>query len=1011
MAGQQLYPENFAPNIVLPGQVQSFTFNRSLSQWQLINRFTPTLITSCDNLFEFINLNEAGYRFHHLTNISSQIGDFIFEKFNNGHIPGTPIFRIQESTGNFIFSLPSGGGLQLNNGTSVTPLQFYNSAGTHYAALQAGNLTSNVTWTLPLNDSMGIQAIVSNGSGALSFSSFADNLAKYIIQTADSGLPNAQVLASLSTGIVKNTTTTGVLSIALAGTDYYSPGHPTTLIDDFNLNGDPFNSYGNNAVGTLALNSLILNDSTNTYNVAVGSQALYQFTTGFANTALGMAPLFSLVSGNNNTVIGAFSAGFMTSGNQNCIVGSYPTFGNVVSGSDRNTVIGYAAAQNQTIYNSCVFLGANADASVNNLFNSIAIGDGALVGANNTCVIGQAGLAMNLIINGIAGTGAGTINAIWNGTPVGLAYGGTNANLTASNGSVVYSTSSALALTGAPLINHQILMSVVGSSPIWSDIVYPNSILPGQLLYGFGTTTIAGLSTAANGVLVTDSSNMPSISSTLPSAVQGNITSVGTIAAGTWNGNIIALQYGGTNANLTAAAGAIPYSTASALALLSPTTANKVFMSGTGTVPAWSSATYPVSTTINQILYSSAANTITGLATASSSTLMTDGTGVPSFQLTASNFVTSITGTANQITCSASTGAVTLSLPSSVVITTSVQAGNLQLTANTLQSVNTNGNINITPNGTGITSITNNVGIGTSTPHSALQFSNSINNRIITLYETSNNNFQYYGFGIQGNTLVYNVGEVTNLHAFYCGTSSTTSKELMRITATGVGNSGCVGINVGATPAAALHVIGGVQNVSGEDSCIRAESANSNAKIEYKCTSGSGRLYETRSSSSGTWDLVDRTGNTEKFIVNTSGFGFGGSAVAPSYDGDCNGTFRAKKLLGNSNAPSASLGGTGVVGTGATSSIVGSEIGGRFTLNTGTGVLGVGTIATFTLASVMPSNTFSIIFTPANNNASGQVANIFISSASSSTFTIANNSLLGLAASTTYIWNYQIVGY
>lgn len=47
---------------------------------------------------------------------------------------------------------------------------------------------------------------------------------KFIVQgTADSGLTGAQFLGALSTGIVKNTTTTGVLSIATAGTDYEVP--------------------------------------------------------------------------------------------------------------------------------------------------------------------------------------------------------------------------------------------------------------------------------------------------------------------------------------------------------------------------------------------------------------------------------------------------------------------------------------------------------------------------------------------------------------------------------------------------------------------------------------------------------------------------------------------------------------------------------------------------------------------------------------------------------------------
>lgn len=54
--------------------------------------------------------------------------------------------------------------------------------------------------------------------------------AKYIVQTPNSGLSAEQALSALATGIVKNTTTTGVLSIAVAGTDYLSPSAliPTT---------------------------------------------------------------------------------------------------------------------------------------------------------------------------------------------------------------------------------------------------------------------------------------------------------------------------------------------------------------------------------------------------------------------------------------------------------------------------------------------------------------------------------------------------------------------------------------------------------------------------------------------------------------------------------------------------------------------------------------------------------------------------------------------------------------
>lgn len=52
----------------------------------------------------------------------------------------------------------------------------------------------------------------------------ADALGTYLVQTATNAPANAQVMASLGTGIVKNTTTTGVQSIAVAGTDYVGVG-------------------------------------------------------------------------------------------------------------------------------------------------------------------------------------------------------------------------------------------------------------------------------------------------------------------------------------------------------------------------------------------------------------------------------------------------------------------------------------------------------------------------------------------------------------------------------------------------------------------------------------------------------------------------------------------------------------------------------------------------------------------------------------------------------------------
>lgn len=97
----------------------------------------------------------------------------------------------------------------------------------------------------------------------------------------------------------------------------------------------------------------------------------------------------------------------------------------------------------------------------------------------------------------------------------------------------------------------------------------------------------------------------------------------------------LSLSNGGTGANLTASNGGIFYSNASTGAILSGTaTANQVLLSGASTTPAWSTATYPATTTINQLLYSSSANVIAGLATANSSVLITSGAGVPSLSTT-----------------------------------------------------------------------------------------------------------------------------------------------------------------------------------------------------------------------------------------------------------------------------------------------------------------------------------------------------------------------------------------
>ena len=128
---------------------------------------------------------------------------------------------------------------------------------------------------------------------------------------------------------------------------------------------------------------------------------------------------------------------------------------------------------------------------------------------------------------------------------------------------------------------------------------------------------------------------------------QNSITTLGTVTTGVWNGTVVDLSHGGTNANLTASNGGILYSTATAGAILAGTaTARQMLQSGATAAPAWSTATWPATTTANQILYSSGTNTVTGLTTANSSVLVTSGAGVPSLSTTLPNGITATTQSA-----------------------------------------------------------------------------------------------------------------------------------------------------------------------------------------------------------------------------------------------------------------------------------------------------------------------------------------------------------------------------
>jgi hypothetical protein len=94
-------------------------------------------------------------------------------------------------------------------------------------------------------------------------------------------------------------------------------------------------------------------------------------------------------------------------------------------------------------------------------------------------------------------------------------------------------------------------------------------------------------------------------------------------------------------------------------------------------------------------------------------------------------------------------------------------------------------------------------------------------------------------------------------------------------------SSGNLGIGSTSPTQAKLVISGGVANVSGENSCLRA-TGNSNAtKIELENTSASGKLFEIRSLNNGSLDITDRTSSVTRLSIDTTGVTniFGGAYI------------------------------------------------------------------------------------------------------------------------------------
>jgi hypothetical protein len=168
------------------------------------------------------------------------------------------------------------------------------------------------------------------------------------------------------------------------------------------------------------------------------------------------------------------------------------------------------------------------------------------------------------------------------------------------------------------------------------------------------------------------------------------------------------------------------------------------------------------------------------------------------------------------------------------------------------------------------------VGIGTATPLGKLSI-DPLNGqtRKIVLYDGGiNNNFQFYGLGIEANTMLYSVdSSTTGKHLFVGGTGTTTRATMMELNVTGLG--------IGGTPTQKLDVQGAVNsiqarfgNVIGRGLVIRTTTISG--------TNDAGVILNAPTTTDGT--LVFQTSSVDRLTLSATTSTFSTSVTSTQFN-------------------------------------------------------------------------------------------------------------------------------
>ena len=275
------------------------------------------------------------------------------------------------------------------------------------------------------------------------------------------------------------------------------------------------------------------------------------------------------------------------------------------------------------------------------------------------------------------------------------------------SGSGAYTAGTGLSLTGNVFANTGVL-SVTTNTGLSTNVAATGAVtITNTGVTSFTSNTGLSANVSATGaVTVTNTGVTSNVAGT-------GISVSGATGAVTITNTGVTSAVAGTGIGVSGATGAVTFSNSGVLTIsggttgLTPSTATAGAVTLGGTLVVANGGTGATTLGANGVLLGNGTSAVTATSVGATGTVLAGNTAAaPTFQTLSGLAVTSLSGTANQITASASTGAVTLSTPSTFIAPGSI-ASTTTLTAGTGLTV-TSGGALVSAGGVTVSSLTAN---------------------------------------------------------------------------------------------------------------------------------------------------------------------------------------------------------------------------------------------------------------------------------------------------------------